>query len=82
VQRLVDADELPGRRCSWPARSRTGRPIATQRIKHMVRIAQSTSLDVGLLYENDSFSACMATEDAAEGRAAFAEKRPPHFHGR
>jgi enoyl-CoA hydratase/carnithine racemase len=56
-------------------------PIATQQVKHMVRIAQSTSLEVGLLVENDSFTYCMSTADAAEGRAAFAEKRAPQFRG-
>jgi enoyl-CoA hydratase/carnithine racemase len=56
-------------------------PIATQQVKHMVRIAQSTSLEVGLLVENDSFTYCMSTADAAEGRAAFAEKRAPKFRG-
>jgi enoyl-CoA hydratase len=50
--------------------------------KHMVRMAQSIPLEVGLLYENDSFSYCMTTEDAAEGQRAFAEKRKPQFKGR
>jgi enoyl-CoA hydratase len=48
----------------------------------MVRIAQNVPLDIGLLVENDSFSYCMASEDANEGRRAFAENRPPHFEGR
>jgi enoyl-CoA hydratase/carnithine racemase len=56
--------------------------VAIQMTKHMIRMAQSTSLEVGLLYENDSFAYCMTTEDAAEGRRAFAEKRPPVFRGR
>jgi enoyl-CoA hydratase len=57
-------------------------PIAAQMTKHMIRMAQSTPLEVGLLYENDSFAYCMKTEDAAEGRRAFAEKRKPKFEGR
>lgn len=57
-------------------------PVAAQMTKHMVRVAQSTSLEMGLLYENDSFAYCMTTEDAAEGRKAFAEKRSPVFRGR
>ena len=39
------------------------------------------NLDVGLRYENDMFSYCMLTSDAAEGRAAFADKRTPVFRG-
>lgn len=57
-------------------------PIATQRTKYMVRMADNVPLDVGLLVENDSFAYCMNTEDAAEGRAAFAARRTPIFKGR
>jgi enoyl-CoA hydratase/carnithine racemase len=46
-----------------------------------VRIAQSTSLEIGLAYENDTFASCFTTNDAAEGCAAFTEKRPPRFTG-
>lgn len=57
-------------------------PIAIQMTKHMIRVAQNTSLDVGLMVENDSFSYCMTTQDANEGQRAFAEKRPPEFQGK
>lgn len=57
-------------------------PIAIQRTKYMIRMADNLPLDVGLLVENDSFAYCMLTEDAAEGRAAFAEHRAPQFKGR
>lgn len=57
-------------------------PIAIQMTKHMIRVAQNTSLDIGLMVENDSFSYCMTTEDSVEGQRAFAEKRPPEFRGR
>lgn len=57
-------------------------PIGAELAKHLVRVAQSSSLEMGLAYENDTFAYCFTTEDAAEGRAAFAEKRPPRFRGR
>lgn len=57
-------------------------PIAVQSAKNLIRIAQSTSYEVGMAYENDMFSYCMLTEDAAEGRRAFAEKRDAVFRGR
>lgn len=56
-------------------------PIATQLTKHLVRIAQSSSLDVGLAYENDMFAYCFTTRDSAEGREAFLGKRPANFTG-
>ena len=45
-------------------------------------MSQSMPLETALLYENDSFSYCMTTDDAAEGQRAFAEKRKPEFKGR
>ncbi|TAM71164.1 MAG: enoyl-CoA hydratase/isomerase family protein [Microbacteriaceae bacterium] len=56
-------------------------PLAVQMSKHLVRVAMSTSLDVGLAYENDTFTYLLGTSDAAEGRSAFAEKRRPRFEG-
>ena len=56
-------------------------PIAAQSTKNLIRVATSTSVEVGMRYENDMFAYCMMTGDAAEGRRAFAEKRPPVFTG-
>lgn len=82
LQELLPPDDvLPAARAlaaTIAARS----PIATQRTKHMVRMAGNLPLESALLVENDSFAYCMQTEDAAEGRAAFAEKREPRFTGR
>jgi 1,4-dihydroxy-2-naphthoyl-CoA synthase len=33
-------------------------------------------------YERDLQTICFSTEDAAEGRQAFKEKRKPNFRGR
>lgn len=56
-------------------------PIPVEAVKRLVRVAQSASIEVGLAYENDLFTYEMTTNDAAEGRAAFAEKRVPDFRG-
>ncbi len=57
-------------------------PVAVERTKYMIRVAQNVPLEAGLLVENDSFSYLMTTEDAREGQSAFAEKRTPEFKGR
>ena len=38
--------------------------------------------DKAIEYERDLQAICFATEDAREGRAAFAEKRAPDFKRR
>lgn len=82
VQHLFSSDEVVEQAHVIAARIASLSPIAVQRTKGMVRVAQNVPLDTALLIENDSFSACMATEDAAEGQRAFAEKRQPVFQGK
>lgn len=82
IQEIVVTDQVLNRAIEIADSIAAKAPIAAQMTKHMVRMAQSTPLEIGLLYENDSFSYCMTTEDAAEGQRAFAEKRPPDFKGR
>ncbi len=82
VQQLVEPDELAAAAHALAATIAERSPIAIERTKHMIRLAQSVPLETALLVENDSFAYCMMTEDAAEGRAAFAAKRNPQFRGR
>ncbi|MEU1973099.1 enoyl-CoA hydratase/isomerase family protein [Microbacterium sp. NPDC019599] len=57
-------------------------PIAAQTAKANLRAVYTMPFDDAMRYERDLQTICFATEDAAEGRAAFAEKRPAVFHGR
>lgn len=82
VEQLVEPDELQAAAHRLAATIASRPPIAVQRTKYMVRVAQNIPLEAGLLVENDSFAYCMTTQDAAEGQAAFAEKREPQFKGR
>ena len=81
IQELVPAAELQSRAGEVAASIASLAPIATQSTKNLIRVAQSTSIDVGLRYENDMFAYLMLTDDAAEGQAAFGEKRDPRFRG-
>lgn len=82
VEQLVEPEHLQDAALDLASRIAEHSPIAVQRTKYMVRVAQNVPLDAGLLVENDSFAYCMTTEDAAEGQAAFAAKREPQFKGR
>lgn len=82
VDRIFNEEELDQKVWELAARIASNAPIASQLAKHLVRISMSTAIDVGLAYENDTFSYCFTTEDSQEGRAAFVEKRAPHFRGR
>lgn len=82
VDDLVDAAALDAHVATVAGTIAANAPIATQLAKHLVRVAGSTSLEVGLAYENDTFAYCFTTRDAAEGRAAFLDKRVPAFEGR
>jgi enoyl-CoA hydratase/carnithine racemase len=72
---LPAARELAGRIAQRP-------PIAAQTAKLNLRAVYAMPLENAIQYERDLQTVCFATEDAAEGRAAFTQKRPPRFHGR
>lgn len=72
---LPAARELAGRIAQRP-------PIAAQTAKLNLRAAYAMPLENAIQYERDLQTICFATEDAAEGRTAFAEKRSPRFRGR
>ena len=82
VNRTVEPEDLDSTVAGLAGRIANSAPIAVQLAKHLVRVSQSASLDVGLAYENDTFTFCMTTDDANEGKAAFESKRPPRFEGR
>ncbi len=57
-------------------------PLAVAAAKRAVNAAYETSLTDGLALERRAFFDLFATEDQAEGMAAFVEKRPPRWTGR
>jgi len=57
-------------------------PIAAETAKINLKAAFSMPVEKAIDYERDLQTICFATADAAEGRAAFKEKRPPVFKRR
>ena len=57
-------------------------PLALQLAKSAVRAAQDSPLSAGLRHERELFISAFASQDKAEGMAAFLEKRPAEFRGK
>lgn len=57
-------------------------PIAVQIGKEAVNAAFEMPLEVGIAHERRLFYMLFATEDQAEGMAAFVDKRPPQWQGK
>ncbi len=57
-------------------------PVAVSVLRELARTTRDLPLEEGLRREADGFRRCLASEDGAEGVAAFLEKREPNFVGR
>ncbi|MEZ5266001.1 MAG: enoyl-CoA hydratase-related protein [Acidimicrobiales bacterium] len=59
-----------------------GPPAALAAAKRLVDVGVTMPLAAGIVLERETVAGLFATEDRAEGIAAFLEKRPPSFSGR
>lgn len=82
VARVVPAADLLDEALKSAAAIAAMPPMAAMINKEMVNIAFETNLAQGLLTERRMFQILCATEDKAEGMAAFVEKRPGVWKGR
>jgi enoyl-CoA hydratase len=82
VTTVVPAEETVPAALALAARIAAMPPVAVIAAKEAVNRAHELPLEAGLEFERRSFYLLFDTEDAAEGMAAFAEKRPAAWKGR
>ncbi|HUY47500.1 MAG TPA: enoyl-CoA hydratase/isomerase family protein [Streptosporangiaceae bacterium] len=82
VTEVVPAAGLTDRALQLAATIASRAPIAAQAAKHNLRAAFEMPLGRAIDYERQLQTICFGTADAAEGRAAFTERRAPVFRGR
>jgi enoyl-CoA hydratase len=66
----------------WAARITANAPLAVQATKESVLRGLAVDLDQAYRIESELATRVFSSEDAKEGPAAFAAKRPPVWQGR
>jgi E-phenylitaconyl-CoA hydratase len=82
VSRVYPQAELRAQAQSLAARIAANAPLSVRAVKRMVVQGQDMPVGAAMDAERSAFGLLYASEDRIEGRKAFAEKRPPQFHGR
>ncbi len=82
VTEVVPAAEVEDRARELAQRLAAGPTQAYGRMKRLLRDSWTTDLPGQFSAETTQMSAAGASDDAAEGIAAFVAKRLPTFHGR
>jgi enoyl-CoA hydratase len=82
INEIVEPDDLLDRAFHWASRITKNAPLAVQATKESVIRGMSTTLADAYVIEQELSQKIFASEDAKEGPAAFAEKRPPQWKGR
>jgi len=81
LNRVVPAEALAAEAAALAARLAAGPTHAYGRTKALLQATLGDGFDAQLRRETESFAACAATQDFAEGVRAFLEKRRPVFAG-
>jgi E-phenylitaconyl-CoA hydratase len=82
INRIVEPEDLAEAAAEIAGVIAGNAPLAVQAAKEMALRARDTDRATGLRAEAAMNRLLKATEDAAEGRQAFAEKREPDYKGR
>lgn len=82
VTRLVEPNELMAEATKIARRIADNAPLSVKAIKRLMADGPTMPLAEGLRMERSYFNLLRDTEDRAEGRKAFVEKRKPDFKGK
>ena len=82
VSNVVESSKLQSHAIAIASTIAARAPIAAETAKLNLHAAFAVPLEQAIVYERDLQTICFATADAAEGRAAFKEKRSPVFRHR
>ena len=82
VNKVVPKEKLMETALAYARRIAANAPLAVQAAKELAVRSRDMDLVSGLRFEAPVNRMLAFTEDAREGPAAFAEKRPPNFVGR
>ncbi|CAN7238917.1 enoyl-CoA hydratase/isomerase family protein [Bosea sp. LjRoot90] len=81
ISRIIPAPDLLSEAQALAARIAANAPLSVRAIKRLVRSGGELPLPEALRLERLVWGMLRDTQDRAEGRRAFAEKRPPVFTG-
>ena len=82
VEKVVPREELLDAALAITRTIAARSPVSIGVLRELARTTRDLPLEEGLRREADGFRRCLASEDGAEGVAAFIEKREPQFTGR
>jgi E-phenylitaconyl-CoA hydratase len=82
VNRVVPADKVMDTALDFARRIAANAPLAVQAAKELALRGSDSGLAAGLRFEQFVNHILRHSEDAAEGRQAFADKRAPRFTGK
>lgn len=82
IEILVKQEELNKRAMELANKMSNFPPAAIRFAKKGINLANESSVETGLLFEQAQSTYCCGTEDLREGVTAFLEKRSPVFKGR
>jgi enoyl-CoA hydratase len=82
VEKVVPREELLDAALGIARTIAARSPVSIGVLRELARTTRDLPLEEGLRREADGFRRCLASEDGAEGVAAFIEKREPQFTGR